>query len=675
MQTNTYCRLCDGACGLVVDLDDNRVSGVRGDPSDPVSEGYSCEVADASVQAVSHPNRVTRPLKREGGELVPCSWDEAISEIGAKLREIRGQSGPASLGLYLGDAVQRSSHSLARALTVGVGLGTPNILSTQCREAAPRIRAAELALGHPVNLLTDLGRAHYVILLSGGQRESSWGQQYPGMAHEQWIQHSRKTKGTKVVVADPKKTELAESVDQHLPIRPGTEAFFLLGMASAILKGGWVDRQYLRDYASGLDELEGMLAPWDVERCADICGLKAAMLSGVALKFSRAAMAVIHPGPGTFQGGNGLVAAWAWMVIHTLTANTLRPGGLYDHRGLIDLHMLWSSLSTDGAPRTRVGDHPLVLLQAPHTALPDEVLTPGEGQLRALLCVEGNPAWDLPESPRAREALRQLELLVCLTRTLDQTTEFADYVLPTTHPWEQRDLHFLDATALPAHFTQLAPALVPVQGEARSPDEILRGLFAEVRPGLRGSVWGRHLAMIGRAAASADLEQWAQRLSEWLGGLDWDTLSEAPHRIHEGDTNRANWRVSHDDNRIDLSPDPMGRLLSDLRAPSPDERFGLWLRTSARVDRAPDAHHRDAVDPGVSAHPDVGIADGAQVKVETAYGSVQATLHHDSRLRPDTIDVPAGYVVDANALLAGARSDAGTGAPEADGLPCQLTAL
>ena len=156
MQTNTYCRLCDGACGLVVDLDDNRVSGVRGDPSDPVSEGYSCEVADASVQAVSHPNRVTRPLKREGGELVPCSWDEAISEIGAKLREIRGQSGPASLGLYLGDAVQRSSHSLARALTVGVGLGTPNILSTQCREAAPRIRAAELALGHPVNLLTDL---------------------------------------------------------------------------------------------------------------------------------------------------------------------------------------------------------------------------------------------------------------------------------------------------------------------------------------------------------------------------------------------------------------------------------------------------------------------------------------------------------------------------------------
>lgn len=673
MPIPTYCRLCEGTCGLIAEVESDRLVGLRGDPSDPVSEGFVCQVAQESPRALRHPERVRTPLRRVGGELVPASWEEAVADIGERLRAVRGQSGASSLALYLGDAVQRSSSTLLRALAVGVGLGTPNIFSTLCSGQGPALRATELVVGHPMHLLSDLGRAHFVILLGNDPDAGTWGAGNPGMAHEAWIEHSRKTKGTKVVVADPRKTRLAADMDQHLAIRPGTDLFFLLGMCSAILRGGWTDAQYLRDYAKDVEALEDLLAPWTVERCAEICGVPAAQLSGVALKFSRAAMGVIHPGPGTFQGGHGLVAAWAWLVVHTLTANTLRPGGLYEHVGVFDLHLALSAVPTATAPRTRVSQHPLLLLQAPATALAEEVLTPGEGQVRALICVGGDPVADLPETAKVREALGALDLLVCLSRTLDGVTDHADWVLPLTHPWEEEELRLLDSALLPAHLTQKAVPLVAPEGEARTADAVLRELFAQVRPGLRGSAWGTHLALLGRVAAKADLDQWVGNLTELLGNVDLEQLDQPPHRLDLGDTNRAQWRVTHSDKRLHLAPPGMGELLAQVEPPRTTSDLPLFLRTSAPAGRAPDAHHRVGEDPGLRVHPDLGIPEGAEVEVRTRFGSLRCVAHLDEGLRPDSVDLPRGASAEVGRLLSAARADRGTGAPEADGLACRVT--
>ena len=676
MQLNTYCRLCDGSCGLFVEADSERITGFLPDRGDPVSQGFLCDTAKASGAVLDHPERITRPMRRVDGRLIPASWDEAVKEIGEQLRAIRGRSGARGLGLYLGDEVQRSSYSMLRALAFGVGVGTPNIFSTFAAGAGPRVRMAELMLGHPVVLLPDLGRAHFVLLLNGDHPRLDWGAQNPGMAHEAWIKHSRKTKGTKVVVADARRTPLAEEVDQHLPIRPGTEPFLLLGMANAIHRGDWVDAQFIRDYTVHRDRLDEALDPWTVERCAEICGIAPALLSGVALKFARSAMGAIHPGPGTFRNINGSAAAWAWMVLHTLTANTLRPGGIYDHRGIFDLHYAYAAVPSEGSPRTRVGDHPLVLLQAPGTALGDEILTPGEGQLRALITVAGDPVADLPGSPRTREALDALELLVCLARFPDETTQRAHWVLPLTHSWEQEDLHLLDASLLPALMTQRTPAVVAARGEARPAEEVLRELYAAVHPGLRGSVWGRHLGLLARYVAKTDLSQATRRISEWIGDVDWTQLEQPPFRIHQGDVNRANWRVSRPDNRIDLVPDGIMDLLARVEVPQTGGGFDRYLRTSTRVDRAPDHWHRGEVAaPTVRLHPDAGLAAGAAVRVRTPYGEANGVVELDEALRADAVDVLAGTSLDARALLGPGRGDPFTGAPEEDGLICRVDAV
>ncbi len=673
MPAHTYCRLCEGACGLVAEGAPEHISALNPDPTDPVSEGFACEIPARSLEAMRRPDRITRPMKRVDGKLVPATWEEAVRDIGARLKAVRARTGPSSVAISLGEAAQRSARVLARGLAFGVGMGTPNVFTSLVSGAGPRLHMTELMLGHPAPLLSDLGRAHYVVLLGGDQRQHHWGPGNLGMAHEKWIAFSRKTKGTKVVVADPRKTALAAAMDQHLAIRPGTEPWFLLGLLSATVKGDWGDKHYITSFTRHSERLGDALSAWPVDRCAEICGVPAAQLSGVGLKLSRAAMGVVHPGPGTFQNELAGLGAWAWLALHTLTANTLRPGGLYEHRGFVDLHGLLAALPIEGAPRTRVHGFPLLMLQAPQTALTDEILTPGEGQVRALICVSSDPASELAGSRKAAEALDGLDLLVCLARHEDQTAAKAHWVLPIPHPWEREDINLFDGALLPVHGVARAPAVSTPPGEVRLEEDILRDLFQAVRPGVRNAVWGSHLVVAANLLARADLDTWEKRLLDFVDEGAHDKLAAEPHRLHLGDTDRSGWRVTTPDGRIDLLPDVVAEQLARLTAPERDADRPFVLRTSRPVDRAPDRWHRAGTeDPGLSLHPDSGFAEGARVRVVTRHGEAVARVRLDPTLRADTADLPMGFEADVGALLSASQVCPITGAPARDGLSCAI---
>ena len=670
---HTYCRLCEGACGLTAETGaDGTLAALAGDRSDPVSGGFICETATASVQALRHPERITQPLRRVNGALVPTDWQTAIREIGAQLRQIRGQTGAGSVALYLGDAVDRSSRDWLRAISFGVGMGTAGIFSEQCRGAGPQRRLTEMMIGHPSHLLSDLGRAHFVLLMGADQPRVGWGPGQAGGAFEAALNHSRKTKSTRVVTADPRKTEFAASMDQHLAVRPGSEPFLALGVLSATVNGGWSDKQFVRDYTRNGNLLADIAAEWPVDRCAAICGIEKSLLSGVALKFSRAAMGVIHPAANSFSNANSAAGAWAWAAAHAVTANLLRPGGLYEHEALVDIQPLLESLPTDKAPRTRVSGAPLLRLQAPATALADEILTPGEGQVRALISVEGAPMSRLPSRTRTRKALSSLDLLVHMGRVMDDTAALADWVLPLAHPWERADVTLHNTERLPVTGALYAPAVATAPPEARTAGEVLRALYSVARPGLRGSAWGRHLGLLAQLAARADAESWEQRILDWAGDVEWEPLQQPPHRAITGPSNRATWRVTTPGERIDLLPEAIRAAIGRLEPLEASADFPLFLRTAAAIDRAPDAHHRTPAEPFAHVHPESGVADGQEITVETRHGTLRVTARHDARLRRDTVDLPAARVPGALDLLSTDRIDPITGAPEMDGLNCRI---
>jgi anaerobic selenocysteine-containing dehydrogenase len=665
----TYCRLCESRCGLHAEIEGDRLVALNPDKTDPVSQGFICDTATQSIAALTEPTRITEPMKRVDGRLTPVDWDTAIREIGATLRDIRAKQGPSAIGLYLGDAVQRSTRTLVRALAFGVGSGTPHIFSSQCMNAGPRLWAAEQLIGHPTPLISDLGRAHYVLLLSGAQRELGWGPHTAGMGHEAALQHSRKTKGTKVVVADPRATDLAASMDGHLQIRPGTEPFLMLGMLSAIVRGGWIDAQFIRDYTQGYAALEQHIAPWDVERCAAICGIEAPELSGVALKFSRSAMAVIHPAAHSFNNAAGGLGAWAWAALHAVTANLLRPGGLYENAGAFDLFGVLSQLSTDKAPKTASGGHSLLLMQAPATALASEIL---DGEIQALITVSGDPLGTLPGPSYSRAALDKLSTLVCITRHEDETAAQADWVLPAAHPWEQADLCLHDSVVLPIKGTVWTPPLVAPPQQARPEEAILSDLFGALRPGLRKSAWGAHFGLTARYLAQADLEQLEQRAFSWSDALDLDAVPPDARRINLGAADRSTWRPTTEDERIQLLPSSVATRLGALQAPAVE---GLSLRTAQAFDRAPDAAHQSRARTGLvlRVHPELGHAAGSRMQLDTAHGSVMVTIKHDDKLRPDVLDLPAVASSAALSLLDPEAIDPLTGCPVMDGLSATLS--
>ncbi len=360
--------------------------------------------------------------------------------------------------------------------------------------------------------------------------------------------------------------------------------------------------------------------------------------------------------------------------MHALTANLLRPGGAFEAVGLLDHQPAALAFPAANGPRTRVRGFPSVLLQAPASALADEALTPGDGQLRGLICVAGDPVGRLAAPGRVRQALDSLELLVALETFPTATTALADWVLPTTTLWEREDLSALVLSLLPARTLQAAEPVLPPVGESREEQAILAALFDAASPPVRGGDWGLHLRLAGRKAATADLQDWVDKLLDLAGQPSLEELRALPRGADEGELNRAEWRVERPQARIDLAPSDLREAVAALEPPEADPALPRWLVTRTRGP----AHlgTRWATDPeaasAVRVHPSAGVPDGQAVVVRTRHGEARGIARHDERLREDTVEVPWSSAFEAGQLVGDEAFDPFTGTPDQVGLACEI---
>ena len=687
-QVTSYCRGCEGYCGVVVTREGSRITAIEGDRKNLLSLGRTCPEAMAQAESLSAPSRITRPMKRQGDRFVEVDWETALSEISASLGQIRASAGARAVGVYAGGQVGMNTNDAVRTGAFAVGMGTPNLFSSLASYGAPFLYAVEQVLGHVAPLQSDVGRAHYILLLGANQRGSQWGPFMGGTMHHEALRHAKETKGSRIVLVDPCKTAMSDVADEVVQIRPGTDVYFLLALVNAILGSVWYDRQYVRDYCQGLDELKDLVAPWTPERVSHICGVDTGVISGVALKFSRSAMSVCHRGLGMLNHQHATVASWALLVLHALTANLLRPGGLYDSAGILDLVPVLKVVPTDKAPRTRVGDFPSLLMQVPGTALADESLTPGDGQLKALVTLSADPAQTLPDAERVQQALGSLDLLVCVGTHQNATTQYADWLLPTAHYWEREDMHVHDTATLPYYFSQHTDAVVAAPAEARSIDHILGELYRRIQPSASGSEWGTLVRLGGRFIAGADdMGSWVQRLWDLLGEADLDEVRAAEHGLNLGDVDRGQWRVTTADERIALVPAALAGAVRELGEPEKSAERPFYLASrSATEDVAGPSPAAPARTVSAVVHPSaaasLGLTAGQAAVAESAHGQVQAVLSLDEGLREDVVVVPGGWglrieqsgaMVSVGSLGSGAV-DRFTGAPSLAGTPVAIRA-
>src|SRR4051794_6804088 len=431
----TTCPLCEATCGLELALaDDGSVTRVRGDKDDVFSKGFICPKGGSLTALHEDPDRLRTPMVRRGGELVPATWDEAFEEINRRLPPILEEHGRNAVGVYLGNP---SVHNLSFTLYSRVllkALGTRNVFSATTVDQMPKQVSAGLMFGTFLSIpIPDIDRTDYMLIL-GANPLASNGSLMTAPDYRGRLRALR-DRGGKLVVIDPRRSRTAESADEHHFIRPGGDAFFLAALAREIFEASLADLGAVAEHVEGVELARRLVAPFDPDRAAAACGIPADDIRRIARELAAAPSACVYGRIGTCTQEFGTLASWLVDVLNTITGNLDRPGGVMFPKAAAGQPNTMGEPgqgrgATLGRWASRVRGLPETFGELPVVAMAEEIATPGEGQIRALITVAGNPALSTPNSERLASALEDLDFMVSLDVYVNETTRHADVILP-----------------------------------------------------------------------------------------------------------------------------------------------------------------------------------------------------------------------------------------------------
>ncbi len=628
-----FCRICGSSLPLTSD-----------------STVFCCDVATKAFQEgpVSE-SRIRKP--RVKGQDV--SWDDAFKTMTKQIEQSR-KTALNAVGLYTGRQSFWRGFDWMESLLFSTHIGSTSWFTDLCLDDASRLLVTEWMVGHATPLLSDLGRAHNIIILGDNPDEHGWGMLQPDHQYHQEIKHSQQTKHTKVTFVSANAFESKISAQKRLVIRPGTEPFFLLGMLRLVLNNGWYDKQYVEKYTLGLEKIKQLIAPFTVSRCAELCGIKDADISGITLKWVRSAMSLIHLTPGALRCEHSTLGAWAWMCLHALSANALRPGGIYEAMGTMDLLPVLVSLRSDNAPKSQVGGQALLLGQNMSSHLLLEI---ERGNIETLILLD-TPK--ISQYDRFQKALNALSCSIVISDVENELTKSATIVLPRSTPWEESDILLHRNNQFSTLCLPTSTALHPQFDEAKSARDILNTLSSTLSFKWTGSDIGLTNRLLAKQIERGGQEKWIDRAWGLINehDVDWNGSLN-----YQGEHDRALWRPSQD--KIQLAPPEIEELFRHLQFPQKDTDFPYSLHSS---------HTASNEGILITAHPDCGFQHGASMRLRTRFGSVEGTLVLSEQIHPNSILCSAHTHSKVLNLLP-TNTDLASGAPVWNGVSCQIESI
>jgi len=467
---HTFCRICEAACGLTVQLDAHgNAVGIAPNQQHIASKGYACLKGLKAHEFRDSPDRITQPMKRIDGELVPIGWDQALAEIGGKLKRLRSELGGDAIGLYLGNPISMSFLPPLLSDAFVKAFGSTKLYHTGSQDCNNKFVVAERLYGSAqIQPFPDIDHAQFIIAIGSNPVVSKMS--FISMPHSARRFRALVARGGRVIWLNPRRTETAKQVGEHHFIRPDTDVYFLLAFLNALVASGSIDDARVNRTMNGWNTVRALAAPWTPERVAPVTGVPASTLREWVRQFAAAEGAALYSSTGVNQGSHGSLAFWLQEVINAVSGNLDRRGGTRVGRGIVDVGKLNRFDPARPLATFRLGDVPMVMGAVPAGVLADDILTPGKGQLKALFVTSGNPLLTCPNSRRLTEAFRQLELLVAIDLQESETAQHAHYVLPGSHWLERADIPFtfntlMGTTPIPYH--QYTDPVLPLKGEAK----------------------------------------------------------------------------------------------------------------------------------------------------------------------------------------------------------------
>jgi len=684
------CPLCEATCGLTLTISDGRVTGARGDHEDVFSAGFICPKGASFGELDNDPDRLTQPLVRRDGVLTEATWDEAYAVVADRLGEVIREHGGASVGVYLGNP---NAHTIAGSLyapLISRGLGTRHVYSASTLDQMPKHVALGLMFGSPVAFtVPDLDRTDYLVIIGANPLVSNGSlataADFPGKLR------ALRKRGGRLVVIDPARTRTAELADRHLAPRPGTDAALLFAIVHVLFEEGLVEKDLggIAEHVNGVDEVRARADEFSPEAVASHSGVSTDDIRMLAREIAAAPTAAVYGRIGTSTVEFGTVGSWLVDVINILTGNLDRPGGAMFPLG-----------ATVPAPRppkpgrgfrtgrwySRVSGHPEALSEFPAAALAEEIDTVGEGQIKAMITIAGNPVLSAPDGDRLDRALDSVDFMLSIDPYLNETTRHADVILPPPPPAQSAHFDIALNNLAVRNNVRYSPPALPLDARPDEPEIlsrialILYGLGPDGDPALvddqviattltketadpDSPVAGRAVdeltAMLVRGAGYERRLDMMLRLGPYgdgfganPDGLTLERLKAAPHGIDLGPLQpRLPGVLRTPTGRIELAPEPLIADVERLRdsVGRARDRFVLIGRRHLRSNNSW-MHNVPALSGGTNRctlqiHPDdaadLGLTDTAVIKGPG--GELLAPVEVTDGMRRGVVSLPHGW--------------------------------
>ena len=681
------CPLCEACCGLDVQVESGKVIAIRGQKTDVFSAGYLCPKGVALKDLHEDPDRLRTPLIKRNGEFVEASWDEAFAEIERRLTAVRTQHGANAVAVSAGNP---SGHKFGLILYFGrllKALGSRNVFSASTLDQMPKQLSSGLMFGAWLSIpVPDIERCDHLLILGANPMASNgslWTvPDFRGKAK------AMRERGGKIVVVDPRRNETADIADRHVPIRPGGDAFLLLGMVNTLFAEGLVRLGRIGEHVAGVAEVQAAVQPFTPEAVAARCGIEAQTIRGLARELAAAERAAVYGRLGTCTQEYGSLSSWLIDVLNVLTGHLDEPGcAMFPKSPAF-------SVNTEGKPgigrgvvtgrhRSRVSGAPEVFGELPTGCLAEEIETPGEGQIKAFITIASNPVMSSPNGARLAAALDQLDFMLSLDIYLNETTRHADVILPGLSPLE--DTHY--DVALPQlayrNAARYSPAALPppaghprewesmvrliaiAQGKGANIDvqafdtELLRAdlqrQFGDQTDAVMAAL-SRHTGPERRLDLALRMGAYGDAFGKNPGGLTLAKLMDSPDGIDLGPLKpRVPEMLRTPSGKIELAPpsliDDVKRAATALQQPAPEmvivgrrqvRSNNSWMHNLPTLAKGP-FRCTALVNPADAQR--LGLADGALARI--ARGSsgrhIEAQVEISDEIMQGVISLPHGW--------------------------------
>ncbi|KUI15857.1 formate dehydrogenase [Mycobacterium lehmannii] len=696
----TFCRICLASCGLEVTVEDNRVTKIAADKQNPHSWQDFCAKGRTAHRLIEHPRRILNPMRRVGDSYVEATWDEAIADIAARMNAAIEAGGPDAVGVYYGNPAGFSSSNVIFMNGWLDALGTQNRYAVGSVDQNAMHVVAEAMYGSILMVpVSDVDNCDYFLLVGTNPAVSAWNwlESVPGG----WRRAlARQQQGATIVVVDPLRTESAEKADLHLAVRPGQDWALLLAMVKVILDERLEHRQDCAELATGVGDLRALVADVDLDELAARCDIPRDQIERVARDFAAARGAMVVTRTGVSLHMAGTVAEWLGHVLNVITGRMDRPGGRRFEPGYVDAIRM-SAMVKAKPHYSRLLGREMVAGAHALSELPDEITTPGHGQIRALLINCGNPVISGPDGDKLDRALADLDLLVVIDFVQRESHRHAHWLLPAAHWLERNDLLAFTSNMHDEPYLQYGAKVVEPPPGVRQEWRIFADLaIAMGRPlfgakGLNGFIKATRIAArVTRKPALEFGPHWIDRLvvatSRKVNGrkIRWRDVISHPHGWVLGPREFGHFRdaLRTDDKKVHAAPPEFVARARELLAdPLPAAPVGYPFQLANR-------RHRHSMNswlndlPGlhpagkgndVIIHPkdaaDLGVGDGDLVRVFSPVGEVELTAVVNDRPRQGVIiidhgwgsrvfdprgqDAPVSYGANRNLLVEGAPVD------------------